>query len=451
MKLKKQFNLLAIFITAIPLACLLFVCINMYLRSQRNLLLTGYEEVRALDSSNMTTEDYKLFLKNVRLLPKDVETALIDNSTGLVITSSIKEIPTNSYLSQFELWIIMEGTSNKYFYQFTTLNTITLDSMMITRVPRKKSAASRNQLYLPILYTVVTLIVLICIAIIIILSGTINKSIKMIEDTTQELANGNLGNKIPAVTKKPNEITSILESLEKMRISLVEAQNQKTKFIMGISHDLRTPVAVIKGYTEAITDGVISEPEEVKNATELITTKAKQLENMIDTLINFTKLNSTEIRETMKTQSITDFISEITREEQTIGNVFNRSIVLNVNFEKDVLVPFDKQLVTRVFENLFNNALRYTRDNDTITLESYIDEEKRAVIYKIKDTGIGIDQQDLKNIFELFYRGTNSRLEEGMGIGLSVVKNIIETHRWEISVDSEKDKGTCFTITIPFK
>ncbi|MBO4533028.1 MAG: HAMP domain-containing histidine kinase [Treponema sp.] len=451
MKLKKQFNLLAIFITAIPLACLLFVCINMYLRSQKNLLLTGSDEVRALDSSNMTKEDYNLFLKNVRLLPKDVETALIDNTTGLVIISSIKEIPINTYLSQFELWMIMEGTSNKYFYQFTTLNTFTLNSMMITRVPRKKSATSRNQYYLPILYTVVTLIVLICIAIIIILSGTINRSIKMIEDTTQELANGNLGNKIPAVTKKPNEITSILESLEKMRISLVEAQNQKTKFIMGISHDLRTPVAVIKGYTEAITDGVISEKEDVKNATELITTKAKQLENMIDTLINFTKLNSTEIRETMKTQSITEFISEITREEQTIGNVFNRTIVLNVNFDKEVLVPFDKQLVTRVFENLFNNALRYTRDNDTITLESYIDEEKRAVIYNIKDTGIGIDQKDLKNIFELFYRGTDSRLEEGMGIGLSVVKNIIETHCWNISVDSVKGKGTCFTITIPFK
>ena len=451
MKLKKQFNLLAIFITAIPLACLLFVCINMYLRSQKNLLLTGSDEVRALDSSNMTKEDYNLFLKNVRLLPKDVETALIDNTTGLVIISSIKEIPINTYLSQFELWMIMEGTSNKYFYQFTTLNTFTLNSMMITRVPRKKSATSRNQYYLPILYTVVTLIVLICITIIIILSGTINRSIKMIEDTTQELANGNLGNKIPAVTKKPNEITSILESLEKMRISLVEAQNQKTKFIMGISHDLRTPVAVIKGYTEAITDGVISEKEDVKNATELITTKAKQLENMIDTLINFTKLNSTEIRETMKTQSITEFISEITREEQTIGNVFNRTIVLNVNFDKEVLVPFDKQLVTRVFENLFNNALRYTRDNDTITLESYIDEEKRAVIYNIKDTGIGIDQKDLKNIFELFYRGTDSRLEEGMGIGLSVVKNIIETHCWNISVDSVKGKGTCFTITIPFK
>ena len=450
MKLKKQFNLLAIFITAIPLACLLFVCINMYLRSQKNLLLTGYEEVRALDSSNMTRQDYNLFLKNVRLLPKDVETALIDNTTGLVIISSIKEIPTNSYLSQFELWLIMEGTSNRYFYQFTTLSTFTLDSMMVTRVPRKKSAASRNQYYLPILYTVLTLIVIICIIIILILSNTINKSIKKIEDTTQELADGNLGHKIQTVTSKPNEITSILESLEKMRISLVEAQNQKTKFIMGISHDLRTPVAVIKGYTEAITDGVIS-GDEIKNATDLITTKAKQLETMIDTLISFTRLNSTEIRQAMKTQSITSFISEITREEATIGNVFKRNIVVKVDFEKEVLVPFDKQLVTRVFENLFNNALRYTRDNDTITLKAYIDNEKRNLIYKIEDTGIGIEEKDLNNIFELFYRGTNSRLEEGMGIGLSVVKNIIETHQWKINVESRKDQGTCFTIEIPFK
>ena len=122
-----------------------------------------------------------------------------------------------------------------------------------------------------------------------------------------------------------------------------------------------------------------------------------------------------------------------------------------LNFDREVLVPFDKQLVTRVFENLFNNALRYTKDNDTITLESYIDNDAQAVIYKIHDTGIGIDEKDLKNIFDLFYRATDSRREEGMGIGLSVVKNIIETHRWDIKVDSVKDQGTCFTITIPFK
>ena len=450
MKLKKQLNLLAVFITAIPLACLLFVCINLYLRSPRHMLLSGYEEIQKLDSTNMTKADYDLFIRNVKLLPKNVEIALIDNITGLVITSTIKEIPTNSYVSQFELWLIMEGNSNKYFYQFTSLNTYTLNSMMITRIPRKKSAAVKNQLYMPILYTVLTFIVIICIIIITFLSRTINRSIKIIEETTQSLADGNLGKSIQKDTKKSNEITSILESLEKMRISLAEAQNQKTKFIMGISHDLRTPVAVIKGYIEAISDGVISDKKEVHNAMELISTKTQQLETMIDTLISFTKMNSTEIRQAMKTQSITDFINEITKEEQTIGNVFNRNIITKINFERDIMIPFDRQLITRVFENLFNNALRYTEDNDTIILESYINNDLNKVIYKISDTGIGIEEEDLKNIFEMFYRGTNSRLEEGMGIGLSVVKNIIETHRWKIDVASKKDEGTCFTITIPY-
>ena len=134
MKLKKQLNLLAVFITAIPLACLLFVCINLYLRSPRHMLLSGYEEIQKLDSTNMTKADYDLFIRNVKLLPKNVEIALIDNITGLVITSTIKEIPTNSYVSQFELWLIMEGNSNKYFYQFTSLNTYTLNSIQEKRV-----------------------------------------------------------------------------------------------------------------------------------------------------------------------------------------------------------------------------------------------------------------------------------------------------------------------------
>ena len=450
MKLKHQLNLLAFLITAIPLACIIFMLANNYIRSQKNILLTGYEQVRALDSSNMTAEDYNLFLKNVRLLPKDVECALVDNTTGLVITSSIPEMPVNKFLTNFELWLIMEHTSNTYFYQFTSLRTLTLNSMMITRVPRKKSAPGRNQYFLPILYTLLIIIVAVCIIIIIILSRTINKSIKRIQDETQAIAGGDLSQKIHYDTKNTNEITSISESLEKMRISLAEAQNQKSKFIMGISHDLRTPVAVIKGYTEAISDGIISKEEDVKNAMELITSKTSQLENMIDTLISFTKMNSTEIRQAMKTQSITGFLTEIIKEEETMGNVFKRNIISRISFEKDVLVPFDRQLATRVFENLFNNALRYTQDGDSITISAGIDSINNCVVYKIQDTGQGIDEADLKNIFDMFYRGTNSRREEGMGIGLSVVKNIIETHGWKIDVESKKNIGTCFTIKIPY-
>ena len=447
MKLKNQLNLLATLITAIPLACIVFVCVNYYMRTQKSTLLRGYEQVKKLDSSNMTDQDYKIFKRNVQLLPKTVETALVDNFTGLVITSSIPELPTNALVSQWELYLIMGSNSDKYFYQFTTLRTSTLDSIMITRVPREKGPPSRNQILITTLYILLSLIVCISIIIIVRLSVTINKSINEIDNETKAIAGGDLTKKIEFKGKKANEITSISESLEKMRVSLVEAQNQKSKFIMGISHDLRTPVAVIKGYTEAISDGVITGQEDINNAMSLITEKSNQLENMIDTLINFTKMNSVEIRESMKTQSITDFIREIINEEKTTGGVFKRNIITQIDFDRDIQVPFDKMLTRRVFENLFNNALRYTNDGDTITLKSYISEN--CLIYQISDTGIGIEEKDLKNIFNMFYRGTNSRREEGMGIGLSVVQNIIETHGWKIDVESKKDQGTSFTITIP--
>ena len=448
MKFKNQLNLLATFITAIPCACIIFLSINSYLRSQNRLLLDGSEQVRALDSSNMTETDFNLFIKNVQLLPMDVEIALIDNFSGLIITSSMKELPMNAIVSQWELYLIMGSNSDSYFYQFTTLKTRTLNATMISRVPRRRSPPSRNKILFRILYVFIILIIFSCIIIILRLSSTLNKSIKTIVDETKAIAGGDLSSKIEFDPKKANEITSISESIEKMRQSLVEAQNQKSKFIMGISHDLRTPVAVIKGYTEAISDGVITSPEEIKNAMELITQKSGQLENMIDTLINYTKMNSIELRQAMKTQSITDFITEIIQEEKTTCAVFKRNIITNVSFDKDVLVPFDKMLARRVFENLFNNALRYTRDNDTITLTSYL--EDNSVIYKISDTGIGIEHKDLNNIFQMFYRGTNSRREEGMGIGLSVVDNIIKTHGWKIDVESNKNEGTTFTVIIPY-
>ena len=235
-----------------------------------------------------------------------------------------------------------------------------------------------------------------------------------------------------------------------MRQSLLEAQNQQTKFIMGISHDLRTPVAIIKGYTEALSDGIISEPEEISNTYSLIGNKTAQLDNMINSLINFMKMNYADFRETLSNESITKLINEFFQDAKVSGNVFNRKVCCNNELSEDILVPMNKTLISRAFENLLSNALRYTKENDTITISAYKINDSEIKV-AIADTGIGIDEKDLNQIFDLFYRGTNSRREEGMGIGLSVVKNIMETHNWNIEVKSEKDKGTCFIITIPLK
>lgn len=284
---------------------------------------------------------------------------------------------------------------------------------------------------------------------VILISRTIFKSIIKIEEKTLQLAEGNLSEKLISDNEntKKNEITSIMESLEKMRLSIIDVLNRKNKFIMGISHDLRTPVAIIKGYSEAISDGVISSDDDIKQSATLINERSSQLGEMIDTLINYMKLNETEMKEKLIPGNICEIIRDFSKSAIFTVNVFKRNITSDIRLDEEIIVPLNPQLINRSFENLFSNSMRYTNDGDTIELKAYI--ESDTIYFSIKDTGIGIAEQDLNNIFDMFYRGTNSRREEGMGIGLSVVKNIIDIHGWDISVESKKDQGTCFTISIP--
>jgi signal transduction histidine kinase len=104
-------------------------------------------------------------------------------------------------------------------------------------------------------------------------------------------------------------------------------------------------------------------------------------------------------------------------------------------------------LFQRALENLFSNALRYTKEADRISISAAATDT--ALKIEIGDTGCGIAEKDQKHIFDLFYRGSNSRREEGMGIGLSVVKNIVDTHGWAIALESKQGHGSLFTITIP--
>ena len=149
----------------------------------------------------------------------------------------------------------------------------------------------------------------------------------------------------------------------------------------------------------------------------------------------------------MVKNSITNFFIEYMKEAKIYGNLFHRTVTTEQLVNENIEVPFNEQLIHRALENLFSNATRYTKENDSIHLKFYKKETK--LIFEMIDTGCGMDEEDLNNIFDLFYRGTNSRLEKGMGIGLSVVKNIITTHGWNIEVESKKDFGSKFRIVIP--
>lgn len=463
MKIRTQLRLLILFMVLVPLLCALSLPIFQYINSPQRYLLKGYNEMRKLEGLDLSEDELDQLGMQLKKIPPNLETMVYYNSTVLI--SSVPEINAGSFMTPGELFEFLRSTSGGYYYQLQSLGMrpthrleeSVLNPQSILIICRAKLVrppdgnSSRGWTLRVLLFPGIAVLMVfevVCAIFLISLSKTITDSITILEETTQKIAMGALDTKIaPPKGRNANEITSLAESLETMRVSLKDNQDRRTKFIMGISHDLRTPVALIKGYTEAITDGVITDMGKVKESLSIIHTKADQLEGMINDLINYVKLNNTDWRQSLELASLKPVLEEFMRSAEATADVYKRIIRTNVDLSPDVRVKMDKNLLSRALENIYSNALRYTKDGDSITI--LVKEMEKAVSISVSDTGIGISDKDLKRIWDIFYRGTNSRRESGMGIGLSVVKTIIDTHGWNIDVQSKPGEGTVFTITIP--
>ena len=450
MKIRTQFKLFIACIIAAPLIFAAAMAFRQYYRSPDRMLLNGYKQVRKMSDSPLSKRDFNAIRNAMRNFPPDVEMLITANHTEILL-STIPEFRGRLTIDDPTLFHFIKKTSNQYFYQIVSppLEDNSADVILITRTPREKDPHKKPPRRL---FQTLAIFLLVfesfCIIFVIYLSTTVSKSITVLERNTERIACGELDKPLekPKDLRTSNEITNLANNLDKMRLALKDDIDRRIRFIMGISHDLRTPVAVIKGYTEAMSDGVMAGDEQ-KKALEIIGTKTSQLETMINTLIDFVKLDSTDWRERLQKQKIAPALSEFAQACVTTGEVFKRHVSAEVSESPQIEVPFDSQLFQRALENIFSNALRYTNDEDSITITAK--ETDRAITITIADTGIGIEESEAEHIFDLFYRATSSRRESGMGIGLSVVKNLVDTHGWNITVKSKKGEGTAFTITIP--
>ncbi|MDR1637003.1 MAG: HAMP domain-containing histidine kinase, partial [Treponema sp.] len=214
------------------------------------------------------------------------------------------------------------------------------------------------------------------------------------------------------------------------------------------------PLALIRGYTEALKDGVTDDPVSRINAMNIIISKADQLEGMINDLLEFVRMDTGEWRNRLQGVNLGEFLKTFARRISLDAELFHYHTVTDITLPSSLSVPLDERLVVRALENLVNNAIRYTPDGTTIRFGAALVEN--AVHITISDNGPGISKNDLPHVFEAFYRGSSSRREEGMGLGLSIVKWVITSHGWSIAVTSGQNiedtvVETCFTITIPLQ
>lgn len=280
------------------------------------------------------------------------------------------------------------------------------------------------------------------------------KPINQLNTAMQNIAEGNL--EYMLTTQEKGEIGELYRNYEDMRLRLKESLDEKfeheqknKELVSNISHDLKTPITSIKGYVEGIMDGVADTPEKMHKYIRTIYDKANDMDRLINELTTYSGIDTNRIPYTFRRINVADYFGDCVEE---VGlDLESKNIQLNYEdlVDPSVQIIADPEQLKRVINNIIGNSVKYmNREKGVIAIR--ILDEVDSIRVEIEDNGMGIAAKDLPNIFERFYRTDASRNSSkgGSGIGLSIVKKIIEDHGGYIWATSKEGEGTCMHFVI---
>lgn len=299
-------------------------------------------------------------------------------------------------------------------------------------------------------YIIVTLLTALVVVYWIYLS--IIKPLNVLRIATSEITKGNLNFSIEADPK--DEIGQLSIDFEEMRIRIKELlelrlENEtKTKELVGnITHDLKTPITAIKGYSEGIMDGVADTPEKQKKYIETIYNKTNSMSALVDELLLYSKIENNKVEYYFTKLNLDNFFSDCIEEVSLDLELKNISIFYENKTDRPIYVLADPEQLKKVVNNIIMNSVKYiTNKKGLINIEVVDDNEYIQIC--ISDNGIGIPAKDLPYIFERFYRSDESRntTKGGSGLGLSIAKKIVKDQNGEIWARAQEGKGTSIYI-----
>lgn len=272
----------------------------------------------------------------------------------------------------------------------------------------------------------------------------VHNPLKEITRGVGEFANGNLAYKIPSSSE--DEIGYLANSLNYMAEKLNRNGEYQRQFISNISHDFRSPLTSIKGYVDAMLDGVIPANSQEKYL-KIIAYEAGRLEKLTEGLLTLNELDIHKRLLKIETFDINEVIKHTAAAFE--GDCTKRKIVLELVLSgRELYARADMEQIQQVLYNLLNNAVKFSRNDSTIIIETT--EKNDKIFVSVKDHGIGIPKQSLHRIWERFYKTDISRGKDqtGTGLGLSIVKEIINAHGQNINVISTEGVGTEFIFTL---
>ena len=284
------------------------------------------------------------------------------------------------------------------------------------------------------------------------LSSTVTERIQLLKGAAEKLAEGDLQTRVPV--QGHDEVSMLAATFNQMAEQL-QAADQKQReleslrrdLIAWVSHDLQTPLTSIRAILEAVTDGVVDDPETVKRYLNTAQRDVRNLSALIDDLFQMAQLDAGGFPLQRAESSLGDLVSDTLESFTELAKQHEVSLEGNVDSDVDP-VMMDTLAIGRVLNNLISNALQHTSGG---RVSVWVRRMMQGVEVTVSDTGAGIRAEDLPHIFERFYRGekSRSRATGGAGLGLAIARGIVQAHGGDIRVESQTGKGTQFTFHIP--
>ncbi len=287
---------------------------------------------------------------------------------------------------------------------------------------------------------------------------TIENPTKRILDATEKIGKGDFSVRIKPINKggRTNEYDVIIDDLNKMVTELGTIETLRTDFVANVSHELKTPLSVVQNYCILLQNPDIT-TEERAQYIKSITAATKRLTELINNILKLNKLENQQIFPEFSTVNLTENLCEsILLFEKEWDS---KNIDLQTDIPDDIFLRGDSELLSLVWTNLLSNALKFTPDGGTVAVS--VTTDPQFITVSVADSGCGISEEAIPHIFEKFYQAEKSRSLQGNGLGLALVKRVVDIHGGMISVDSvtrqdysktpsdgKRAHGTTFTVTL---
>lgn len=274
---------------------------------------------------------------------------------------------------------------------------------------------------------------------------TVDKPVSRISKGLERITDGDFTYKIKPLYDPlgTNRYNDIIGNINRMTDELAGVETLRTDFVSNVSHEMKTPLALIRNYAALLEREGLSDQERQEYA-RAIDAASKRLAELITNILKLNKLENQQIFPDVKRYDLSEQVAECMLEFENEWE--SNGINIETDITDGVMINADPELLSVVWHNLLSNALKFTGEGGTVTLKVY--EEDGFAKVGISDTGCGMDSETGRHIFEKFYQGDTSHASRGNGLGLALVKRIIDITNSEISVSSKLGEGSTFLVSI---